>query len=60
MVKALKDGVIETRFQFRDIRAKAASDSENDQLLGHLDTRTLQKHYKRKPLKVKPLDMVGK
>ncbi len=60
MVRALKAGVLQERFQFRDIRAKAGSDSENDQLLGHLDTRTLQKHYKRKPLKVKPLDMVGK
>ncbi len=44
----------------RDIRPKSASDSEDNQLLGHLDARTLQKHYKRKPLKVKPLDMVGK
>ena len=43
-----------------ELRAKAGSDSESDQLLGHLDTRTLQKHYKRKPLKVKPLDMVRK
>jgi hypothetical protein len=38
----------------------AGSDSENDQLLGHLDARTLRKHYKRKPLKVRPLDMVKK
>ena len=60
MIRALKAGVLQERFQFRDIRAKAGSDSENDQLLGHLDARTLRKHYKRKPLKVKPLDMVKK
>ena len=60
MKRAIKDSVLTETFEFRDIRPKSASDSEDNQLLGHLDARTLQKHYKRKPLKVKPLDMVGK
>jgi hypothetical protein len=58
MVKAVKDGVLKERYEFRDIRPKSASDSEDDQLLGHLDSRTLQKYYKRKPLKVRPLDLL--
>jgi integrase len=58
--RAVRDRVLTETFEFRDIRPKSASDSEDDQLLGHLDARTLQKHYKRKPLKVKPLDMVKK
>ena len=55
MGKALKDGVIEERFTFHDIRAKAASDSEDAHLLGHQDQSILNRVYKRKAVRVKPL-----
>ena len=42
-------------FTFQDIRAKVGSDTKNDELLGHFDGRTMRRHYKRKPIKVKPL-----
>jgi hypothetical protein len=42
-------------FTYHDIRAKAGSETEDDQLLGHDDPRTMKRHYKRRPLKVKPL-----
>lgn len=44
-----------SRFTFHDIRAKAGSDSEDERLLGHQDTRTLRRHYQRRPVKVTPL-----
>jgi hypothetical protein len=47
--------VIAERFQFRALRAKTGSDSEDDNLLGHRDPRTLRRHYKRKLTKVTPL-----
>ena len=54
---AVASGVIpeEVRFAFKDIRAKAASDGNDDNLLGHESKRTLYRHYKRKPLKVTPI-----
>ncbi len=55
MRKCMGRGVIAERFQFRDLRAKTGSDSEDDNLLGHEDPRTLHRHYKRKPTKVTPL-----
>ncbi len=55
MRKCMERGVIAERFQFRDLRAKTGSDSEDDNLLGHEDPRTLRRHYKRKPTKVTPL-----
>ena len=51
----MADGVIDERFQFRDLRGKTGSDAQDDNLLGHEDRRTLHRHYKRKPLKVAPL-----
>jgi integrase len=60
MVKMVSGGILTEPFEFRDIRPKSATDSEDDQLLGHLDARTLQKHYKRKPLRVMPLDLLDK
>ena len=44
------------QFTFHDIRAKAGSDSDDGKLLGHADTRTLNRHYRRKPQAIKPLD----
>jgi len=53
MNKAIKADVITEKFQFRDIRAKAGSDSSGEQL-GHKSATILNKHYKRLPKRVKP------
>ncbi len=45
--------IIGEKFQFRDIRAKAGSESSGEQL-GHTNSSTLNKHYKRLPKRVKP------
>jgi integrase len=55
MDKAVEEERLVERFTFHDLRAKAGSDSEDDGLLGHEDSRTLRRYYKRKPLKVTPL-----
>jgi len=47
----------EQRFTFHDLRAKAGSDHEDGKLLGHADTRTLNRHYRRKPEVVEPLPL---
>ena len=51
--KAIEQELITEKFQFRDIRAKAGSDSSGEQL-GHTSTATLNRHYKRLPKRVKP------
>ncbi len=53
MDKALSAGVISERFQARDIRGKAGTDSDGKQL-GHTSEATLKRHYKRLPTLVKP------
>ncbi len=53
MNKCIALGVIAEKFQARDIRGKAGSDSDGDHL-GHQDKRTLNRHYKRLPERVKP------
>lgn len=53
---AVERGEIQARFAFKDLRTTAASDSQDDNLLGHDDRKTLYRHYKRKPLKVTPLE----
>lgn len=53
MDKCITQGVITEKFQFRDIRAKAGSDSDGKHL-GHKSTATLKRHYKRLPDRVKP------
>lgn len=53
MDKAIESGVIREKFQFRDIRAKAGSDSDGEHL-GHRSQSTLNRHYKRLPKRVKP------
>lgn len=44
MTTAIKDKVLEQRFTFHDLRAKAGGESENAQdLLGHDDPRTTKR-----------------
>lgn len=47
----------EDRFTFHDLRAKAGSDSVDGKLLGHADQRTLNRHYRRKPEVVTPVEI---
>lgn len=54
MTKALAQGVISKRFTFHDLRAKAASDAENGEHLGHTSQAMLDKVYLRKPKPVNP------
>lgn len=42
------------RFTFHDLRAKAGTDGDDWQLLGHLDQKTHSRIYDRKPRKVRP------
>jgi len=44
--KTVKETDVE-HFTFHDLRAKAASDSQDEHLLGHQDPRTFRKYYKR-------------
>lgn len=53
MNKAMELELITDKFQFRDIRAKAGSDSSGEQL-GHASQATLNRHYKRLPKRVSP------
>jgi integrase len=53
MDKAIEQGAIAEKFQARDIRGKAGSDSDGAQL-GHTSKTTLNRHYKRLPTSVKP------
>lgn len=43
------------RFQFRDIRAKSATDHATGEHLGHQDKRVLDRHYRLGPREVRPL-----
>jgi len=55
----MKETQVTERFQERDLRAKVASDSgslvEASEQLGHADTATTQRVYRRKPVWVQPL-----
>jgi len=56
MAKAVKQGI--ERYQFRDLRAKSASDDTLEaatQRLGHADPRITENVYRRKPRRVRPL-----
>lgn len=48
------------RFQFRDLRAKAASDHPDGRLLGHMSEATLHRHYRRRPERVQPVALTRK
>jgi integrase len=53
--QALEKGIIASRYTFHDLRAKAGSEAEDGQLLGHMDQRTLHRHYQRRTLRVVPI-----
>lgn len=57
--KAKEEGVIEERFQFRDLRAKSGSDHPDGSHLGHASKSTLQRHYRRRPERVMPANIGG-
>lgn len=52
--RALKNHPDLPRFTFHDLRAKAGTDADDWQLLGHLDQKTHSRIYDRKPRVVKP------
>jgi hypothetical protein len=55
---AMEKGVLKERFREHDIRAKTASDTTAEhaiELMGHHDGRITEKHYRRKPKIVRPL-----
>ena len=57
MHKAMKHGSME-RFQFRDLRAKSASEDTLEAAtarLCHVDSAITERVYRRKPAKVRPL-----
>jgi integrase len=62
MVKAHREGVIAERFTWHDIRAKAATDAEDQgldpqRLLGHTTRRQTEVYLRsRAPLRVRPVD----
>jgi len=62
MDKALKETKLSTRFQEKDIRAKTATDADDDgqdatSILGHEDSRTTRIYLRGKKIKrVKPLE----
>ncbi|WP_434779053.1 tyrosine-type recombinase/integrase [Neisseria sp. Ec49-e6-T10] len=55
IVDCIKRGIIQERFTFRDIRAKARSDGDDKKLLGHANPEAMAKIYQRKPVKVQPV-----
>ncbi|RYU56352.1 integrase [Methylolobus aquaticus] len=56
MTKALEDGLLQERFTFHDLRAKAGSEAEDGmRLLGHQSPATTRRIYERKPDRVKPI-----
>lgn len=56
MVAAMAAEVIKERFTFNDLRAKAASESDNaSELLGHDDPKTTNRVYRRAPRRVTPV-----
>lgn len=57
MTKALTNTSLKVKFTEHDLRAKVASDAELDHaksLLGHSNSLTTERVYRRKPERVKP------
>ncbi|MDN5849115.1 MAG: integrase [Nitrococcus sp.] len=52
--QALAQGKLTERFTLHDLRAKAGSETDDDELLGHQDVRVLRRHYQRAPRRVRP------
>lgn len=55
MVKAQAADETLQRFTFHDLRAKAGTESADWRLLGHMDQRTFETTYNRKPHAVRPV-----
>lgn len=58
MRSALEAEILKERFRDHDIRAKAASDTDRQhaiELMTHQDGRITDKHYRRKPARLRPL-----
>lgn len=58
MNNAVAQGILKERFTDHDLRAKTASDTDLEhatKLLTHQDSRTTQRHYRRRPEKIRPL-----
>ena len=55
--EALASHAIPERYTFHDLRAKAGSDSDDGRLLGHQDPKTFERHYQRKPIRIKPREV---
>lgn len=57
MDRVLAETKVEVRFAERDLRAKGGSDADSDQeaqeMLGHTDSKTTRKFYRRKPTIIK-------
>lgn len=49
-----EEGVLKDRFTFHDLRAKAGTDAENSELLGHASRAMFERVYRRKPRVVAP------
>lgn len=57
--KALENGLTES-FTFHDLRAMAGSSTDDFDLLGHKDKSTFHRVYRRAPVPVEPVKLVGK
>jgi hypothetical protein len=55
MTECLREGVIQERYTFHDLRAKARSDGDDKALLGHADPAKMARTHQRKPIKVQPV-----
>lgn len=55
MRQCVASGIVDTRYTFHDLRAKAGSDVDDGRLLGHMSDATLKRVYRRAPLHVKPV-----
>jgi len=59
MKRVVEETAVTERFTDLDLRGKAATDAESleraQQLLGHTDSRTTKRHYRRKPERIRPL-----
>lgn len=54
VAKALAAGTLKQSWSLHDLRRKTGSEAEDDELLGHMDERTLRRHYQVAPRRVRP------
>lgn len=55
MQKCVAENIVEERFTFHDLRAKAGTDDTDGRLLGHMSDATLKRVYRRKPERFNPV-----